>query len=1084
MVNHNSNCLIFNPKRLKPEISSRKEILYNYLKILDSLIARVGTPVKKITHSRSFGAGKKPTFSKKRRAFSIVEVAASIVIIGIISGVVTLALSQAQYTSQKLRYENNLRSILNSLAVQISSQPYQSLADGSFTRPSACSIGGLSSCLTIRGESVEIIWQSIEHTNPDYVTLTGQTIVNNDTTLKISKVVIPSPNSWNSGSGTLNLNISGVNYTSPIYLMDSGNKILASGIPTNSTLSLQLSNSLCTNNHPCFLALTPNGSFSNSGYTLDASNALGASSKIVYSGGDLDIDVRINTISKLTLDVSAINGDGRQEPPSKLNTLCLVLKFNDSVTDRYVTKCNSIYPNKIVFDRFTPNLNKPNIELGIPSNANYSILSDIPGKKCSNPGLSFYVNSWTPKVDECLSYTWGNPSSITKSSSIYPFTNNSFTYPTSDETLGVLYSSEAYPASGFTGDSLWAYPRLARSCALSSTCLPTTENLEVTKCANTYCLSSKKLAPLISGPLLGSNKLLSLYSTNSTGVFALNLRNPGANSDSTTTITLKKAPDNAQLIFNGNYLGDNQVITTFTGAAYTLSLDYTALQSRSYSNITIELKDNDSISTTTIPLSSVSVPYKANPIVIDAKQSTTKSLRYAIIGTDGEFLSGVSLQSQDVNSISLTNLLNSDSSGEILISAALASPLSGYRSVNATFSKNYSGTNLTNQLALPVLIAPGLSALKISVTKLTVKGTATASASATDFSGNPLPDQLIDFTSSSGSGSSYINFKPSSCLTDSLGTCSVLAVADLSAPPGSYTLTASSEGISDSKTISLEARASIFNLSTVRLLQNSSTKAVLLLADATGAPLPSQSVNVTLPTGLSVVSSGPSDSKGKVTLTFTASAQAEVGVNRINISAGALEQDFTVLVQPKISKISLSDLNLRDGTSLPVQLYAYDINDKPAAYADITITPYGLIAPLIIKTDKNGRALFSISNGLIAQNIHTLTFSANSEIIEIFNVNVISGSIDFNITSDLVPNSANQDLVVSITNNGSPYTNLKVKLIPVSKTLSVVSDKLTTNSLGQVTFKVNLSPRATGYVKFDIEFDSQKISKSVWIKHV
>ena len=241
------------------------------------------------------------------KAFSIIEVTASIVILGLISGIVTLAVANAQFSSQKLRYENQVRSQLSSLANQIATQSYQSLADASFTRPFSCSLGAKSSCLKIGGKDVEILWDSIEFENPDFVHLTGQTIVDGDVSLKIERDVTPLLSNWANSSGNINLNIIGGNFTGSIYLMDSNNKVLASNQAINNSVAFNVTSLTCSNAHPCYLALSPSGSLTYNNFSLDPISAVGASSKIVYSGQDLSIDVKVNPISKLTVNLSALN---------------------------------------------------------------------------------------------------------------------------------------------------------------------------------------------------------------------------------------------------------------------------------------------------------------------------------------------------------------------------------------------------------------------------------------------------------------------------------------------------------------------------------------------------------------------------------------------------------------------------------------------------------------------------------------------------------------------------------------------------------------------------------------------------------
>lgn len=229
-----------------------------------------------------------------------------------------------------MRYVNQVRSVINSLAVQISTQPYANLVDDSFNRPNPCSLGAKSSCITIKGEAIEVIWSTVSSDNPTHVILTGQAIVNFDTSLKVTRTISPGSSQWMGSSGVINLTLNGASYSNNIYLLDSYGNVVTFGVPVNNFISLDVNALTCSNSHPCRLALTPSGSYTYSDYSLDPLNALGQSSKIVYSGDVLNIDVKINSLSNLTLAVKAINPDGRSTSPGLLDTLCLTLKFKGS----------------------------------------------------------------------------------------------------------------------------------------------------------------------------------------------------------------------------------------------------------------------------------------------------------------------------------------------------------------------------------------------------------------------------------------------------------------------------------------------------------------------------------------------------------------------------------------------------------------------------------------------------------------------------------------------------------------------------------------------------------------------------------
>ena len=983
-----------------------------------------------------------------------------------------------------MRYVNQVRSVINSLAVQISTQPYANLVDDSFNRPNPCSLGAKSSCITIKGEAIEVIWSTVSSDNPAHVILTGQAIVNSDTSLKVTRTISPVSTQWMGSSGVINLTLNGASYSNNIYLLDSYGNVVTFGVPVNNFISLDVNALTCSNSHPCRLALTPSGSYTYAEYSLDPLNALGQSSKIVYSGDVLNIDVKINSLSNLTLAVKAINPDGRSTSPSLLHTLCLTLKFNDSISDRYVNSCNDKYPDKILFNTYQPYPSKPNNLLAIPNGTQFTVLTEKPGAACKPLGLSFYKNTWTSSVKECSSYTWGIPSSIDSSGTLYPFSLNTFTYPSTPTTYTVIYSTEAYPAAGFSGDNQWSYPRVARSCSVNSSCLPVSTNLEVTSCSNTYCFSSSNLPPVVTAPLIGAKQLLSLYSTTSSGTFNLTIKNLTAYSDSSTQIILKSAPDNASLTFNGSYLTDNQSITSFTGSEYQLELGYTSLNTKSFGEVVLEIKDRNSDSLITIPLSSSSVPVTVEPVLVDATQSLSSVLSYKIIGSDGNYLSGVSLTSQNLNGINLSTNTVSNSGGTVLLDASLASPVTGLSNVTVNLNKTYSGTTLSNAISIPIVVNPGLNSLKLSSTKININGTSTVSVSALDFTNNPLANQLVSFTILDNNQQSYdlLKYKPSSCITDSNGVCSVLLTASNLALAGTYKIVASSIGQSANLNINLSSRVSLFNLSNLTVLQNNSTKGVLILSNASGQPLSSHSATFDLPEGLTISTSGSSDSKGKILVTLTAGASANVGVNKVTVTSGGHSQDFTVLVQPKIARVTTSDLNLNQGEPLTVSLVAYDANNQPAKFADITINPYGLISPLIIKTDANGRAIFDISNSLTSLSTHTLTLSSSGETITTLNVNLVPQGFKISVDSTLNRGVSEQDLVVTLLNNAQPDSNTKVKIESLSKYATVTNPTLTTNSSGQVTFKITTSSKASGYLKFNINYNNHTITRSIWVK--
>ena len=111
------------------------------------------------------------------------------------------------------------------------------------------------------------------------------------------------------------------------------------------------------------------------------------------------------------------------------------------------------------------------------------------------------------------------------------------------------------------------------------------------------------------------------------------------------------------------------------------------------------------------------------PVLVDATQSLSSVLSYKIIGSDGNYLSGVSLTSQNLNGINLSTNTVSNSGGTVLLDASLASPVTGLSNVTVNLNKTYSGTTLSNAISIPIVVNPGLNSLKLSSTKININGT-------------------------------------------------------------------------------------------------------------------------------------------------------------------------------------------------------------------------------------------------------------------------------------------------------------------------------------------------------------------------
>lgn len=1013
--------------------------------------------------------GTHPKNSGIRRAFSVLEVAVAVAIIGLISGMITLAVTQAQMTSGNNRLERQVRSVVGSMVDQVAGAPYAQLAQGSFVRPEACPDDAKRTCTTVWGRDIQVAWSTTLSTSPDRVTITAVTETVKNRTITLHRIVAAPAAGWAEGNVSVRVTVSGDGYTGHLYVADRAGSVIGDGTIENGIALISVPDASCTSKYPCRLALSPAGGAVSGVWGLDPVTVLGSGGYIVTSEGTTDVSAVVTRDDRVVVKLRATNPDGRQAAPSVAGSVCLSAIFNDGVGSRRVQKCNDTLPDRIVFSSYRPDPARPELSLALPRGAVVSFGVDGNSGTCPMvEGAKVFIDGeWQESGSECTSWTWGTPSTIVVGSTESAL--NAFAHGVNGETVltAVWAGSSARPATGYEGQSIWAKPRDARACAVSSGCVAQSAP-EPTQCPGQHCRSSAHSGPQLVSLLTGSRNIYSVQGTAGTeNAFVLAVNSSDVGDDDTTVVELVTAPSAGSVkLSTGTTLVAGATVASFTGSDHSIPLVWAAPGSASATSIRLRLSNTNGSTDVNVSLSTIIAPWLVEAEPLDLAQGMTGTSSVTVIGTDGELFTGATVAGTGPSGVTVgTGVTGSTGTAEISVGVGSAS--AGTSTISFSASATVSGVQRTRTGSGILFVRSSAARLTITPTSVGTNGSGSVLVAAVDAVGNPARSTTVEFAvSRNGAAVTNVHARPGGCVTDTSGICSVLLVADPGALPAVYDLLATSGSTSDTGLFTVAASARSITVGRASVAQGGSSKVTVTVSDAAGSPLSGQTVTLTTPTGLTASVSGTTDNLGRAVVTITATNAATIGPNTISVSSGGAEQVGNVNVTAKITSIRWKDgtMSVPTGSVVSVSLTAYDGADQPAASVSLSLIPDGIVVPSVVRTDRAGVASFTISVSAAAPaGQRSFAVSYDGSTVDVVTVNVVKGVGKVLATNTLQASGVTQNLNLRLTDNaGGALSGVSMSLLSTTKGLTLGKTTVKSGADGMVTVPVTVRSDLAG----------------------
>lgn len=353
-------------------------------------------------------------------AFTLIELAISILIFSVVAGVATLAVGRAQLAMASGKLERETRAAVSSLLSQVSTNPYTLLSSGTFERPSPCEQDLFKSCVTALGRNVEVTWVvtagfdslGFSAENPSSLEVSAAAELPSGTIIRLARTVV-SPSGGSRG-GALRIRLGGFSYDGPVFLVDSSGAIVASAVSDGTEAVLRGDPAQCNIPAPCRLALSADGSTRNGDVTLDSGAVFGARSRVVLSESSvLETAAVIVPVAEVNVLLEAWSPSGRNARARDLASVCFWFSFEANGQVEHVPACNDEVADRVVLRTYKPNPADPSLEVAIPQNTRIMVSVDHPNGGCpAIPGAlaqSADGSGWLSNISVCTSRTWGSP---------------------------------------------------------------------------------------------------------------------------------------------------------------------------------------------------------------------------------------------------------------------------------------------------------------------------------------------------------------------------------------------------------------------------------------------------------------------------------------------------------------------------------------------------------------------------------------------------------------------------------------------------------------------------------------------------
>jgi len=373
-----------------------------------------------------------------------------ITVFAALAGIISVAVARAQLTAAAVSYESQVRAELRSLADIAATTPFEQLAAGDFERPRACEVNPESSCFDVLGRQVTADWELA--LQPDLVPTSTRTPYAAQMTVTahtdLGTEVVERRQLRNEQlAGIVRLTTAGADYDGPVFLVNDDGETVAGAATTDDVAIFRVPDGDCRPQNPCRTALTADGSTRNGNTTLDHDTA--DRPVVVDGAGVLDLPVNLLPVVEVVVDIEARNLDGRRAAPPSTGSVCLWASFETLADEHAHGACNDRHPGQVVFDTFTPDPERPELEFALPQRTPMQLAAAPADGHCPlidgmDPDPADTGNS---VAGVCTDYLWGEPT-LWSTAGFTPLqaTGGDTVYTTNVD--GVLHRVHEFTATG------------------------------------------------------------------------------------------------------------------------------------------------------------------------------------------------------------------------------------------------------------------------------------------------------------------------------------------------------------------------------------------------------------------------------------------------------------------------------------------------------------------------------------------------------------------------------------------------------------------------------------------------------------
>lgn len=706
---------------------------------------------------------------RRRRAFSLPEVAAAMAVLMIISSIISLAVARSLTSQGVVKDVRAVSTQLSSLLNQASTSDYASLVEGTFARPQACADDPSASCITLGSNNLKVVWEvalgedaagnSLQASNS--VTLSAKTVLPlaaEAREIERSREVAAPNAGWNAGQGLVRVQNAGSSYANGVFLLTSEEtpRVVASHLfEGESNVLLRAEPSDCSADAPCFLALDEKGSLLTKDSTLSIADVEAGGNQVVLTSDAItDAVVHIQPRSTLEVSLEAKPDAGAEKGSPEMGSICLWANITSGRTVLEAPLCNLAQSDKVSLNTF----DLAGKEIGIPVGSSLGLMVDSASQGCPmHAGMrSFSAGAWVDGAS-CTSWTWGTPESLKVGEDLKPFEGARISMDDSLISVSAIWSGDkARPAAGYGEQSTWSKPRDMNTCALDGTCV-STPTPEAEACPGAHCFSSANFLPQITTPLDGSVDSPAIVSATGSNAFTLSFRDFD---DEPFNVVLETAP--SQGVLNGveGPLGDGALLGDFV-ALGDVALDFVAPSNGLPASFTLRLSDSRGSYPVTIKLAAADQPYLLASSGLEITQGEEEASLNAVF----KDLSGAPVADASVSVSGLPDGLTLDSTSTTTNSEGKVSlKLNATKAPAGEFKITLSSLGVNTDVTLEVKPSLGSLAGTYNQGKLTLL--------ALDEVGAPMGGQIVSSVFTSGGQpvrGVYTNW--ASCTTSITGEC-------------------------------------------------------------------------------------------------------------------------------------------------------------------------------------------------------------------------------------------------------------------------------------------------------------------------